>query len=242
MGRVQKFQANVERTVIRGRLQKREFAPRVMRFRGAARRVARKAVTGVGGLMIKSAAPVFLSGRKVEASWRSSKMPAAVTRRASAPVVRDVVKKARRAGGGFGWVRSRERIAGRNVGQAAVRRAVVDARAPSVQPRVNGTRRSYAPNAVSFSGMAERAHEVDGQKVKTRGPRDFRRAARVTGVDEAEARFAPLRLGRDSVTEPADIRSALDDYFTRQARLPPAGGAAFDPRLTPAWAGVKIPV
>jgi len=38
-----------------------------------------------------------------------------------------------------------------------------------------------------------------------------------------------------------DLAQALRAYFFRQSRLPPAGGTGFDPRLTPAWAGVKIP-
>jgi hypothetical protein len=38
-----------------------------------------------------------------------------------------------------------------------------------------------------------------------------------------------------------DIGQALEEYFFQQSRLPPAGAAAFDPRLTPLWAGLKIP-
>ncbi|MGO9816544.1 MAG: hypothetical protein ACLPJJ_10220 [Acidocella sp.] len=41
--------------------------------------------------------------------------------------------------------------------------------------------------------------------------------------------------------EGEDLAQALRAYFFRQSRLPPAGGTGFDPRLTPAWAGVKIP-
>jgi hypothetical protein len=43
-------------------------------------------------------------------------------------------------------------------------------------------------------------------------------------------------------TELSDFEHALDNYFSRQARLPPSGVTSFDPRLTPAWAGVKLPV
>jgi len=32
----------------------------------------------------------------------------------------------------------------------------------------------------------------------------------------------------------------FEDYVARQARLPPAGGGAFDPRLTPVWFGQKL--
>ncbi len=39
-----------------------------------------------------------------------------------------------------------------------------------------------------------------------------------------------------------EFSDALDDYFFRQSRLPPIRGTAFDPRLTPLWAGMKIPL
>ena len=38
-----------------------------------------------------------------------------------------------------------------------------------------------------------------------------------------------------------DIGQALKEYFYQQSRLPPSGTTAFDPRLTPAWAGLKLP-
>jgi hypothetical protein len=40
---------------------------------------------------------------------------------------------------------------------------------------------------------------------------------------------------------PFDMERALDDYFFRKSRLPPAGGAGFNPLLSPVWAGLKIP-
>ncbi len=40
---------------------------------------------------------------------------------------------------------------------------------------------------------------------------------------------------------PFALEQALNDYFSRQSRLPPSGTTAFDPRLTPAWAGLKLP-
>jgi hypothetical protein len=38
------------------------------------------------------------------------------------------------------------------------------------------------------------------------------------------------------------LGAALARHFWREARLPPATGSAFDPSLTPAWAGVKLPL
>jgi hypothetical protein len=38
-----------------------------------------------------------------------------------------------------------------------------------------------------------------------------------------------------------NLRLAMSDLLNAQARLPPSGPTAFDPRLTPAWAGLKLP-
>jgi len=39
----------------------------------------------------------------------------------------------------------------------------------------------------------------------------------------------------------ADFARALDACFARLSRLPPIGGAAFNPCLSPLWAGLKLP-
>jgi|GEM_PF-4607005 hypothetical protein len=74
--------------------------------------------------------------------------------------------------------------------------------------------------------------------------------------DEAIQKAPEVRLepyNKDSVvltppsgqsgSEPVqfDIGQALEEYFFEQSRMPPAGTTAFDPRLTPAWAGLKLP-
>jgi hypothetical protein len=46
----------------------------------------------------------------------------------------------------------------------------------------------------------------------------------------------------DTLTSRENLAHVLDDYFNRQARLPPSGATAFDSRLTPAWVGLKLPV
>jgi hypothetical protein len=43
------------------------------------------------------------------------------------------------------------------------------------------------------------------------------------------------------IVAPDDIERALESYFFRQSRLPPVGGAGFNPLLSPVWAGLKIP-
>jgi hypothetical protein len=49
-------------------------------------------------------------------------------------------------------------------------------------------------------------------------------------------------LSGHDVTYSVSFGRALEEYFTRQARLPPVGGPAFDARVTPAWPGLKQPV
>jgi len=50
-----------------------------------------------------------------------------------------------------------------------------------------------------------------------------------------------MSAGRASGVPEFDIGQALEEYFFQQSRLPPAGTTAFDPRLTPLWAGLKLP-
>ncbi|MGE4481993.1 hypothetical protein [Acidocella sp.] len=52
--------------------------------------------------------------------------------------------------------------------------------------------------------------------------------------DDGPSFGSPLRIEMD-------MAEALDDYFFRQSRLAPMGGTAFDPRLSPLWAGMKLP-
>lgn len=51
--------------------------------------------------------------------------------------------------------------------------------------------------------------------------------------DKAEAR-------QNVHVNPAEVKRALDEIMTQQTRRPPAGPTGFDPRLTPAWPGLKI--
>jgi hypothetical protein len=45
----------------------------------------------------------------------------------------------------------------------------------------------------------------------------------------------------DGAVSGVRLYRAIDDYLARQARLPPSGMTGFDPRLSPAWAGLQIP-
>lgn len=80
-----------------------------------------------------------------------------------------------------------------------------------------------------------------------RGPSALPFAASAAGERGGEAgeaqgeAFAAPRTKLVSREEMADLGQALRSYFFRQSRLPPSGGTGFDPRLTPLWAGIKIP-
>lgn len=52
-------------------------------------------------------------------------------------------------------------------------------------------------------------------------------------------RVLASRLIRDS--KMPSFSDALDQYFSRQMRVPPSGMTGYDPRLSPSWAGLQIP-
>ncbi len=66
-------------------------------------------------------------------------------------------------------------------------------------------------------------------------------AAAQAGRHEAAGTLAAMTASGTPAASTADAGRALDDYFFRQSRLPPRGGAAFNPFLSPLWAGLKIP-
>lgn len=49
-----------------------------------------------------------------------------------------------------------------------------------------------------------------------------------------------IQDGHDVYARSSEVRRAIDEIMAQQARRPPAGPTAFDPRLTPAWPGLKV--
>ena len=93
-------------------------------------------------------------------------------------------------------------------------------------------RREVAPGQLSVS------RQVENEKFETKKGS----AKTVLGNIIADVEHGVRHVSDFIETELSDFEHALDNYFNRQARLPPSGVTAFDPRLTPAWAGVKLPV
>ncbi len=54
-------------------------------------------------------------------------------------------------------------------------------------------------------------------------------------------RSLPVQMRDVPIQRRDEIRQVVTDMLDRQTRLPPSGTTMFDPRLTPAWPGLKIP-
>lgn len=112
-------------------------------------------------------------------------------------------------------------------------------------------RMSFAPRGAAGVVEQERGHSSKGYSAPAPGLRRGRAVPGAAAMVESVPRdlsVAPesRHLDMQTVPEqqpaaPLDIRRALDDYFFRQSRLPPNGGAGFNPLLSPLWAGLKIP-
>jgi hypothetical protein len=101
--------------------------------------------------------------------------------------------------------------------------------APVGQP---GPGRFDFPRAVSRAGVEEVA-TLQPMQMHPPGGLGARGGDIVASASEVfQAGFAAAARERS-------VSDALRGYFIREARLPPRGGAGFDPRLTPAWPGVK---
>jgi hypothetical protein len=59
--------------------------------------------------------------------------------------------------------------------------------------------------------------------------------------ETGERHFANSAPPAAALSASREIERALDGYFFRLSRMPPAGGAGFNPLLSPVWAGLKIP-
>ncbi|MDE8348938.1 MAG: hypothetical protein POG74_05560 [Acidocella sp.] len=60
-----------------------------------------------------------------------------------------------------------------------------------------------------------------------------------------EHAYASQRISKDNCGSgpptKVDVTTLVREFLDHQARLPPSGATMFDPRLTPAWPGLKMP-
>jgi hypothetical protein len=118
--------------------------------------------------------------------------------------------------------------------------------------------RSFAPvSLVGASGVQGRflssanqgnAHSKTESYLRPRNQAEVSRGGlsgsvpREGGTSETEAVYSLGGMKNEVRESLVNISRTMNDYFAHQARLPPSGAMAFDPRLTPAWAGLKLPV
>jgi len=111
----------------------------------------------------------------------------------------------------------------------------------SVGSRGNGNGQSFAPPSFKSVEFSERPGGVPSkQKEAMLDPSYGSFPPTVSEFTASQTGFSMFETMRDTGSQEANLSRALDHYFLRQARLPPAGGAGFDPRVTPAWPGVKV--
>jgi hypothetical protein len=111
----------------------------------------------------------------------------------------------------------------------------------SVAARGIGNGQSFAPT--SFNGMEFTESAIGApsqQKCVMLTPSFEGSPHRVGGSSAFQTGFSIFEAARDKESNETRLSRVLDNYFLRQARLPPVGGSGFDPRVTPAWPGVKI--
>jgi|GEM_PF-2619051 hypothetical protein len=133
---------------------------------------------------------------------------------------------------------------------------IKDARKPFPSSRTKSPRKldiAIRSSVTAVSVAPTRARRVDNSKLSDQRIDRFPRHASEVKPANYLASWAAASsgLGRgfsepESLTAktalPNNLLRELDEYFMRQARLPPSGATAFDPRVTPAWAGLKIPM
>ena len=69
---------------------------------------------------------------------------------------------------------------------------------------------------------------------------EVRRSPPAAGSESAMPRVTQGRAA-DVYEDEQRLDRVLSDFFDRQSRLPPSGATGFDPRLSPAWPGLKLP-
>ncbi|WP_284258302.1 hypothetical protein [Acidocella aquatica] len=115
--------------------------------------------------------------------------------------------------------------------------------APAGKAVIGGAPGRFVPS-LNQENMQVRAasHVRTSSQAEVPGRSLSGRMRREAGSSDIAAGYSPSGMRQDARESLVDISRAVNGYFMHQARLPPSGALAFDPRLTPAWAGLKLPV
>jgi hypothetical protein len=123
----------------------------------------------------------------------------------------------------LGW---RDRQSGIDLGLAAKIRMRLLGRSVTAS-------RGYKPPLPSVAPI----RRDDGTQLAAQQP-----AAHHAGDDLSAGGQRQASMARaEKNVDPWVLRSALEELLGHQARLPPSGATAFDPRVTPAWPGLQLP-
>ena len=115
------------------------------------------------------------------------------------------------------------------------------AHAPVADGGLAGTSVRSAPPAAAnpSSAPATGGHGAGAAAPVTwRGDRPMERTAAAPRQMREQAREAPM--SGTIMIDGAELGRWIVDHLTQAASRPPAGGTAFDPRMTPVWAGASI--
>jgi hypothetical protein len=107
-----------------------------------------------------------------------------------------------------------------------------------------GARRfaAAARNAASQTGLSmDAGNAAASQNSSFETPATLAPTPLADTASEATG-FAPLATAAGAARSQRAFEDAISAFFTRQARLPPNSGAAFDPLCTPAWPAWKFPL
>jgi len=89
------------------------------------------------------------------------------------------------------------------------------------------------------TGVLHQYSPAGSQKVTQTEP--FARVRVPTETRTAGASTWPVGDVEQGRASAASVGKAVEAFFAEQVRLPPSGMSGFDPRLSPAWAGLQIP-
>ncbi len=105
---------------------------------------------------------------------------------------------------------------------------------PSIAPRMSSSSSYAGPRASRQNELGLGFSGVGGETSESFAP------VRRYGADTGSAAVSEDALVSSAARSQA-LKLAIGEFFDQQARLPPSGATGFDPRLTPAWSGVKLP-
>jgi hypothetical protein len=121
----------------------------------------------------------------------------------------------------------------------------------AMRPAASAQARSYAPPVTlrrdwqAADAQQQRGDGLDGPAALAK--QNFATAdglklapRHLSSASQAGGGVASPQASVSADLHQADLYQALDALFYRESRLAPSGGSAFDPLLTPAWAGLGL--